>query len=116
MTDQSTPDETTVSWLAVPANAPVLANDGTEVGKVLEVASLPEDDIFHGIVFQHHGRGRGYLAPASAVERITDKAVHLNVDAAETEKFAEFHEESIRRLGLTGVFRWKHFGWKDSSE
>jgi hypothetical protein len=86
------------------------------VGKVLEVAALPKEDIFHGIVFQHHGRGRTYMAPASDVARITATGVYLGVDAAAAEQFEEFQEMHIERLGLTGIFRWKHTTWKDSSE
>jgi hypothetical protein len=116
VTDQAADQEPTISWMAVPAHAPVFASDGTEVGTVLEVAALPQEDIFHGIVFQHHGRGRTYLAPAAVVARITAKGVYLSVDSAGAEQFEEFHEMHIKRLGLTGVFRWKHFTWKDSSE
>jgi hypothetical protein len=116
MTDQGADQEEAVSWMAVPAHAPVFASDGAEVGRVLEVAALPEEDIFHGIVFQHHGRGTPYLAPAANVARITPKGVYLTVDSAQAEQFEEFHEMHIKRLGLTGIFRWKHLGWKDSSE
>ena len=102
--------------MAVPAHAPVYATDGVEVGRVLEVAALPKEDIFHGIVFQHHGRGEQYLAPADSVARITQKGVYLTADSAAAEQFEEFHQLHIERLGLTGIFRWKHVGWKDSSE
>jgi hypothetical protein len=102
--------------MATPAHAPVFASDGAEVGRVLEVAALPEEDIFHGIVFQHHGRGTAFLAPAADVARITESGVHLSLDSAAADQLEEFHELHIKRLGLTGIFRWKHTGWKDSSE
>jgi hypothetical protein len=102
--------------MAVVAHAPVYASDGVEVGRVLEVAALPEEDIFHGIVFQHHARGRTFLAPADTVARITERGVYLAGDSAAAEQFEEFHQLHIERLGLTGIFRWKHLGWKDSSE
>jgi hypothetical protein len=108
--------EEQVSWLDVKAHLPVIASDGTEVGKVLEVAALPQEDIFHGLVFQHHGRGRTYLAPASDVARITNRAAYLTVDTAGAEGYEEFHQLHVSRLGLRGVFHWKHLGWKDSSE
>jgi hypothetical protein len=116
MTVDPSAGEPAISWMAVPAHAPVFASDGSEVGKVLEVAALPKEDIFHGIVFQHHGRGRTYLAPAVDVARITATGVYLGVDAAAAEQFEEFQQTHIERLGLTGIFRWKHFTWKDSSE
>jgi hypothetical protein len=108
--------EQQVSWMAVAAHLPVKASDGAEVGHVLEVAALPSEDIFHGIVFQHRSRGRTYLAPASDVARITDRAVYLTVDAATAENYEEFHQLHVSRLGLRGMLNWKHMGWKDSSE
>jgi hypothetical protein len=105
-----------VSWLDVPERAPVIASDGQEVGTVLEVAGLPEEDIFHGIVFRHGRLGHAVLAPASDVERITDRAVHLSADSAAAAGYEEFHQLHVSRLGLRGLFNWKHLGWKDSSE
>jgi|ERR1035437_5422885 hypothetical protein len=108
--------EEQVSWLDVGPHLPVIASDGQEVGHVLEVAALAAEDIFHGIVFQHHGRGRTYLAPASDVARITTRAVYLTVDAGAAEGYEEFHQLHVSRLGLRGIFRWKHMGWTDSPE
>src|SRR5437899_3093909 len=109
-------EETEVSWRYVTANCPVICSDGTEVGKLLEVAALPEEDIFHGIVFRHHGRGRTHLVPAADVSRITDRAVYLEVDPARDEQYSEFHEETVERLGVKGLFFWKHLGWKKTQE
>jgi hypothetical protein len=115
--DQSSPaGEQQVAWLDTPAHAPVLASDGTEVGRVLEVAALANEDIFHGIVFQHGRRGHPCLAPASDVARITDVAVHLSVDVATADAYPEFQQLHVSRLGLRGISRWKHLGWKDASE
>lgn len=102
--------------MAVASHLPVVASDGKEVGHVLEVAALPQEDIFHGIVFSHHARGRTHLAPAADVARITNRAVYLTVDSAGAEAYEEFHELHISRLGLRGILNWKHMGWKDSSE
>jgi hypothetical protein len=109
-------DEQQVSWLDVPAHAPVVASDGTQVGTVLEVAALANEDIFHGIVFQHGGRGQPVLAPASDVAKITDRAVYLSVDSGAAAAYGEFQQLHVSRLGLRGISRWKHLGWKDSSE
>lgn len=106
--------EQQISWMAVPAHAPVIAGDGQEVGHVLEVAALPQEDIFHGVVFHHSGRDR--LAPAADVARITTRAVYLTVDSAAVNSYEEFHQLHVERLGLRGLFRWKHVGWKDSPE
>ena len=116
MAEETGAAEEQVSWREVPAHAPVLADDGSEVGTVLEVAALDQEDIFHGIVFQHHGRGRTYMAPAADIARITNKAVHLSVSSATAEQYEEFQQLHVSRLGLRGLFMWKHIGWKDSSE
>jgi hypothetical protein len=109
-------DELEIAWTAVLADEPVIAGDGDRIGHVLEVAALPEEDIFHGIVFHHHALGRSYLAPAADIARITDRAVYLSVDPASAEAYEEFHEMHVKRLGLRGVLGWKHLGWTKSSE
>jgi hypothetical protein len=108
--------EQQVSWLDVPAHAPVIASDGTEVGHVLEVAALVNEDIFHGIVFAHSDHGHPCLAPASDIARITERAVYLSVDTAAAGAYGEFEQLHVSRLGLRGISRWKHLGWTDSSE
>jgi hypothetical protein len=113
MSDQS---ETVISWRAIGAHAPVVASDGVEVGHVAEVAALPEEDIFHGVVFTHHLLGHHYLAPASDIDRITERAVYLKSTSQEADAYERFGEMHIKRLGLGGLFGWKHLGWKDASE
>jgi hypothetical protein len=108
--------EQQVSWLDVPAQAPVIASDGADVGHVLEVAALVNEDIFHGIVFAHSAHGHPCLAPASDIARITDRAVYLSVDTAAAGAYGEFQQLHVSRLGLRGISRWKHLDWKDSSE
>lgn len=108
--------EETVAWTDVSAHAPVIARDGREVGHVVDVACLPEEDIFHGIVFRHSVRERHLLAPAADVARVTNRAVYLSVDSATVDGYDEFHELTVKRLGLRGVLNWKHLGWKKSSE
>lgn len=113
MSDQS---ETVISWLAIVARSPVVASDGVQVGHVAEVAALPEEDIFHGVVFTHHLLGHQFLAPASDIDRITERAVYLKSTSQDAERYERFHEMHVKRLGLSGLFGWKHLGWKDSSE
>lgn len=105
-----------VSWRAITAHCLVYASDGQDIGRLLEVAALPEEDIFHGIVFRHHGHGRNYLAPAADVGVITADAIHLLVDGEAAGRYEEFHEMHINRLGMTGLFFWKHLGWKPADE
>jgi hypothetical protein len=108
--------ETVVSWRAIRARCPVVASDGVEVGHVAEVAGLAEEDIFHGVVFTHHVLGQHFLVPAADIDRITERAVYLKSASEATTKYEPFHEMHIKRLGLSGLFRWKHLGWKDSPE
>lgn len=109
-------DEQQIAWTAIPAHAPVIASDGKEVGHVLDCAALPNEDIFHGVVFRHHTLGHALLAPAADVARITDRAVYLGVDNDAAGEYEQFHELTVQRLGVRGVFNWKHLGWKRSSE
>ena|SRR5437016_4250481 len=108
--------EEQISWLETPAHAPVIASDGKEVGRVVDVAALQDEDIFHGIVFRHHALETPLLAPAADVGRITTKAVYLSVDSVAAESYEPFHQLHISRLGLRGILGWKHFSWKEARE
>ena len=108
--------EEQIAWTAVKTGEAVVTSDGTNIGKVVEVAALASEDIFHGIVFEHAHRRKHYLAPDADISRITTEAVHRSVDSATSDKYEEVEQLHVSRLGLTGVFRWKHFGWKDSNE
>ncbi len=108
--------ETVVSWRAISAHYPVVASDGVEVGHVADVAGLPEEDIFHGVVFTHRVLGHHVLAPAGDIDRITERAVYLKSASEATHGYERFQEMHVKRLGLRGLFLWKHLGWKDSPE
>ncbi len=108
--------EEQIAWTAVKTGEAVVTSDGATIGKVVEVAALAREDIFHGIVFEHAHRRKHYLAPAADIERITTEAVHLSVTREQADHYEEFQQLHVSRLGLTGVFRWRHFGWKDSNE
>jgi hypothetical protein len=108
--------EEQIAWTAVKTGEAVVTSDGTNIGKVVEVAALAREDIFHGIVFEHAHRRKNYLAPAADIERITTDTVHLSVDGATSDRYEEFEQLHVSRLGLAGIFRWRHFGWKDSDE
>src|SRR5207237_5860370 len=45
--------EPQVAWIAIDEGAIVLAADGSEIGKVKEVAGDEEHDIFDGLVVSH---------------------------------------------------------------
>jgi hypothetical protein len=109
-------EETEVSWEAVIAHIPVETSDGKDIGKVVEVAGLAKEDIFHGIVFSHHALGHNLLAPAANVARITDRAVYLNCDEQAAQAFEQFTPMHVEKLGVRGIFKWKHLGWTKSDE
>ena len=108
--------EIEVSWRDISAHSPVFAADGARVGRVVEVAALPNEDIFHGVVFTHHVLGQYLLVPASDIARITERAVYLKTTSQAAEEYVPFEEMHIERLGVSGLFRWKHLGWRRSSE
>jgi hypothetical protein len=108
--------EEQIAWTAVKTGEAVVTSDGATIGKVVEVAALASEDIFHGIVFEHSHHRKHYLAPAADIALITTETVHLSVDAAAADSYEEFEQLHVSRLGLTGIFRWKHIGWKDSNE
>lgn len=115
MSEQSA-SEAEVAWTDIHAHIPVIASDGQQVGHVTEVAALPEEDIFHGVVFQHHRLGKHVLAPAADIARITEAAVHLGVDSQAADAYPEFSEMNIEHARLRSLFGWKHVGWKRTSE
>jgi hypothetical protein len=109
-------DEERIAWTAVKTGEAVVSSDGANIGKVVEVAALAREDIFHGIVFEHAHHNKHYLAPAADVDHITAQAVHLSVDAAKAGQYEEFQQLHVSRMGVRGIFKWKHFGWKDADE
>jgi hypothetical protein len=108
--------ETVISWRAIGAHSRVVGSDGVDVGHVSEVAGLAEEDIFHGVVLTHHILGHHYLVPAADIDRITERAVYLKVTSQAAQEYERFEQMHMKRLGLSGLFGWKHLGWKDSSE
>ena len=114
MVDQ--PDDE-VSWRDIALHSPVMSSDGQQMGEVVEVAALDQEDIFHGVVFKSSRVGlQHHLAPAADITRITPTAVYLSVDSAAAANYPEFHQLHIERVGLKGLWRWKHYSWKDSKE
>lgn len=109
--------EDVISWHEVGEHAPVIAHDGVEIGKVVDVAALEAEDIFHGIVYKTGGAGlKHFLVPAADIDRITTRAVYLKTDGADAARYEEFQPLHIQRVGLRGLFGWKHYHWTDSPE
>lgn len=106
-------DDTEVSWRVIEPGTLVLASDGTPVGHVTHVLGDPDEDIFDGVGFRHHLWTSPRMAPAAKVARITARAVHLNISAADAERCVPYQEEHVFRIGNTGFFRHRE-GWRES--
>jgi hypothetical protein len=87
-----------VSWLLIEPGWKVLAADGTEVGKVHEVAGDSNADIFDGLAVSMGTRGRPRYVPAEQVAEITQDVVHLSLTSEQVGQLEEYQEppESAR--------------------
>ena len=83
--------ETPVSWLVVERGWKVLARDGEEIGRIDELVGDTGKDIFNGLVVSLGLLKGSRYVPAERVARIVEKAVYLDLAAAEIETL-EDHE------------------------
>lgn len=76
-----------ISFLTLGKGVPVYSSDGEEVGKVEYVLSVPEDDIFDGIVLDASSLpgGRRFV-DAPEVGAIYERGVELTIDLAACER------------------------------
>ena len=77
------PSDTPIAWLALDEGTPILASDGEEVGRVTTVVADEQKDIFSGVTFRPGLLDGERFVPASAIERLTEGAVHLNITATQ---------------------------------
>lgn len=71
------------SYEALEPGTPVYSSDGEQVGSVAHVLSVPEKDVFDGIVIdEREGPGGHRFADADDVEAIHERAVTLKLDAS----------------------------------
>jgi uncharacterized protein YrrD len=84
-----------VAWTVVERGWAVAANDGSEVGNVVEVLGDPEADIFDGLTV---GVGtvlnRPVYVPSEKVGAIEEGTVHLTIDADEYGRLGPYQEPS----------------------
>jgi hypothetical protein len=111
MSQHSHDDADVVSWRMIATGMPVIASDGTHVGRVTHALGDPEQDIFDGVGFKQHLWSSPRMAPAAMVARITESAVHLSIPAAQAEQCPAYQEEQVFRIGTTGFFRHRE-GWR----
>ncbi|WP_249020498.1 PRC-barrel domain-containing protein [Conexibacter sp. S30A1] len=72
-----------VSYEVLAAGTPVFSSDGEQIGKVTHVLAAEDEDIFEGIVIGEHAFGEGHrFVDAEQVERIYERGVELNLEAA----------------------------------
>ena len=71
-----------IAYEALEPGTPVYSSDGQHVGEVTHVLSVPEEDVFDGIVIdERDGPGGHRFADADDVEAIQEHAVTLKLDA-----------------------------------
>ncbi len=85
-------DDAPVSWLAIRPGWKVVAADGTQVGRVDEVAGDDTKDIFDGLAVAASALGRPRYVLGEQVGRITEGTVHLRVSPAEFSAEEEYRE------------------------
>jgi hypothetical protein len=72
-----------ISYEVLDAGTPVYSSDGELVGRVAHVLSVPEEDVFDGIVIAEQEASGGHrFADADDVGVIHERAVTLKLDAA----------------------------------
>lgn len=81
-----------VAWIAIDRDAVVVAADGSEIGKVKEVAGDEEHDIFDGLVVKHSRFGHdGYIA-SERVKGIWPDKVETDLSPQEAESLPDYRE------------------------
>jgi len=84
-----------VAWIAIEEGAVVVAADGSEIGKVKEVAGDEERDIFDGLVVSHSRFGtHGYVA-SERVKGIWPDRVETDLSAQEAESLPAYREPRV---------------------
>jgi sporulation protein YlmC with PRC-barrel domain len=78
-------DGVAVHYTAVTRGTPVISSDGQRVGKVVEVLDNYREHIFDGLVIETTDGVRRFV-DAPEVARTAERAVTLNIDAAEVAK------------------------------
>jgi uncharacterized protein YrrD len=72
-----------ISYEVLDPGTPVYSSDGEKIGEVTHVLSVPEKDVFDGIVIDEQEGPRGHrFADADDIDAIHERAVTLKLDAA----------------------------------
>ncbi|HYM97215.1 MAG TPA: hypothetical protein VET26_07940 [Candidatus Sulfotelmatobacter sp.] len=106
-------DETSVAWRAMPYRAPVVAEDGSDIGSAESLLGDEKEDIFHGIAVRRRTDGRLLEIAAARVKKITEKHVVTDIAKSEVAALPPYREERWFHIGWGGLFR-KHPEWDDT--
>jgi hypothetical protein len=80
-----------VSWLVIEPGWKVVARDGDEVGRVVELVGDTGEDIFNGLAVSSGLLGRTKYVPAERVAEIVEGEVRLDVTSDDM-KHLDDHE------------------------
>ena len=96
-----TDDGHAIHYTALERGIPVFSSDDQQVGKVVEVLDNYREHIFDGLVIETSSGERRFV-DAPEVERTAERAVTLNITAAEC---AELGPPPSQDPGAGGTFR-----------
>jgi hypothetical protein len=86
-----------VSWKAIERDARVLAADGSDVGKVAEVAGDTDADIFNGLVVSVGRLQADRYVPAERVTGIWPDRIHVDAAPSEIEALPPYEQPVAER-------------------
>ncbi len=76
-------DETPIAWTKLAEKEPVLAADGTEIGRIHQVLGDRNEDIFHGLAVKLASGGRVVEVPMARIKRMTERHVLTDLSPSE---------------------------------
>jgi hypothetical protein len=101
VTERSAPQ---VSWKAIEQDAAVLASDGSEMARVVEVAGDRTADIFSGLVLKLGPLEPKRHLPAERVVAIWPRRVQVDLAPEEVASLPPYEEPVVERLSTEGFF------------
>jgi hypothetical protein len=81
-----------VSWFLIRSGWRVVSSDGTDVGRVDEVAGDDTQDIFDGLAVASSALSKPRYVPAEQVGTIEEGTVHLTITSAEFGQLGDYLE------------------------
>jgi PRC-barrel domain len=102
-----------VSWFLIEPGWEVVADDGSQVGKVHEVIGDTGDDIFDGLAVSSGLLGQPRYVAAERVKAITEGTVALDLGPGDAEQLEPYEEPppSEQILPVTASWSERLRGW-----